>query len=66
MTFTQKQTPKVLALDLIQRLRDDVTLDDIMYEIYVIQKIERGLKDVEQGRTTKHEDFKEEISQWYK
>lgn len=44
-------TIKEQAKDLINNLPDDANWDEIMYEIYVRQKIEAGLKDVEAGRT---------------
>ena len=42
---------KAEALRLVERLPDDATWDDLLYEIYVRQAIEAGLKDCEQGRT---------------
>lgn len=54
------QTVKQTVLDLVQKLPEECTWDDVMYEIYVRQKIEAGLRDVEEGRTTPHEEvFKE-------
>jgi predicted transcriptional regulator len=39
------------ARRLIENLPDDVTWDDLMYQIYVRQAIEAGLQDSEAGRT---------------
>jgi hypothetical protein len=39
------------ARRLIDRLPDDATWDDLMYEIYVRQAIESGLRDSREGRT---------------
>lgn len=36
---------------LAERLPDDVTWEDLQYEIYVRQAIEAGLKDSHEGRT---------------
>lgn len=36
---------------LAERLPDDVTWEDLQYEIYVRQAIEAGLKDSREGRT---------------
>ena len=38
---------KEAAQEVIERLRDDATWDDLMYELYVKQKIEQGIADVE-------------------
>ena len=40
------------AHKLIDSLPPSATWDDVMYQIYVRQSIESGLKDVERGNTT--------------
>jgi len=47
-------TPKDSAIQLINHVSDNATWSDIMYELYVKQKIETGLKDIEEGRTISH------------
>jgi len=47
---------------LIDRLPDEVTWDDVMYEIYVRQKIEEGLKAADEGRLISHEEVKKRFS----
>lgn len=37
---------------LLEKLPQNATWDDLIYEIYVRQAIEGGLKDSEAGRTT--------------
>ncbi|HTU19299.1 MAG TPA: hypothetical protein VMG10_14660 [Gemmataceae bacterium] len=39
------------AVRLVEQLPDDATWDDLLYEIYVRQAIEAGLKDCREGRT---------------
>lgn len=46
------------AIKLIKNLPDEITWDDLIYEFYVKEKIERGLKDIEEGRTVSHEEIK--------
>ncbi len=55
---------KEASLKLIERLDDDVTYEEIMYEINFLHKIERGLRDVQEGRVTSHEQVKEEFKKW--
>ncbi len=43
------------ARRLVDRLPEQATWDDLMYEIYVRQAIEAGLRDCEAGRVTDHE-----------
>lgn len=40
------------ARRLVEELPDDASWDDLMYQIYVRQAIEAGLRDSEAGRTT--------------
>jgi hypothetical protein len=42
---------KTEAIRLVEQLPDDATWDDLLYEIYVRQSIEAGLKDCREGRT---------------
>jgi hypothetical protein len=51
-------TIKRNAIELINSLPDSSTWDDIMYEIYVKQKIDKGLDDIENGKLTSHENIR--------
>ncbi len=52
---------KDAARQIIEQLPDQATWDDIMYELYVKQKIEEGLADIEAGRTIPHDQVKAEL-----
>ncbi len=54
-------TAKQAAREIIEHLSDQASWDDIMYELYVRQKIEAGLKAVEEGRTVPHEEVKQRL-----
>jgi hypothetical protein len=45
------RSPKQIAIDVIQSLPDDCTLEDISYRLYVHRKLEQSAADIEQGRT---------------
>ncbi|HTI50045.1 MAG TPA: hypothetical protein VL475_03800, partial [Planctomycetaceae bacterium] len=49
---------------LLDRLPDDVSLEQIQYHIYVCQKIERGLEDIREGRTIPHEEVERRLKKW--
>lgn len=55
------QAAKQEALDAIARLPDDTDMDEILYRLYVLDKIRRGREAAEQGRTINHEDLKRDI-----
>ncbi len=55
------QSAKDAAKHIIDHLPDQATWDDIMYELYVKQKIETGLKAADEGRTVSHQDAKKRL-----
>jgi hypothetical protein len=60
----QSHSAKQDALLAIERLPDDVPLDEIVYWLYVLSKVQQGLKDVEAARTVSTEELAREIEAW--
>jgi predicted transcriptional regulator len=58
------QSAKVEVSKLIDTLPDDCSLEDIQYHLYVLQKVERGLKDGEAGRTFNQEEVGKRAAKW--
>jgi predicted transcriptional regulator len=58
------QAAKQDALNTISQLPDTADMEEIMYRLYVLDKVRKGQEDVEQGRFTPAEDLKHEIDQW--
>jgi predicted transcriptional regulator len=52
------------ALETIGKLPDDTDMDEIMYRLYVLDKIRKGREAVEQGRTVSSEELRREIDSW--
>ena len=57
-------TAKEEVLRILERLPDDVSLEDIQYQIYVLQKIDYGLADIEAGHTVSEEEFDRRMEKW--
>jgi hypothetical protein len=57
-------TVKEEALNAINSLPNDTTLEDIMYRLYVIDKINKGREAVKNGQTLTIEKLKLEIQSW--
>jgi predicted transcriptional regulator len=55
------QTMQQIVHDIADKLPAQATWDDVMYTVYVRQKIEEGLQDIEEGRTVSHEDAMQEL-----
>lgn len=60
------QTAKQKVTNLLNRLPEDCSLEDIQYHLYVLQKIERGLKDAEEGRVYTQEEVEKRMAKWLK
>ncbi len=54
-------TTKEEARKLIDRLPEQATWDDIMYEFYVKKKIAVGLQAAKEGRIISHEEAKKKL-----
>lgn len=58
------QAAKQEALNTIGQLPEDTDMDEIMYRLYVLDKIRKGQNAVEQGKTITSEKLKREIDSW--
>lgn len=52
---------KETVRSLLETLPDDCSLDDVLYHLYVIQMVERGMADADAGRLIPHEVVAEEM-----
>ena len=59
-------TTKEVLRRLLDRLPDDATIEDVQYQIYVLQKISAGEKDVQEGRTIPHDQVMKDLAKWLK
>ncbi len=58
------RTAKQDAIHAIERLPDDVPLDEIVYRLHVLSKVQQGVKDVDAERTFTAEELVREIEAW--
>ena len=65
-TFTQcsGMSDKQLALESIQRLPDDASLDAIAERLEFLAAIRKGLNQIERGETVSHEEVKRQLATW--
>ena len=59
-------TLKEEVIDLIRKLPEDATLTDIVEELYVRQKIEKGIAQLDAGESLSTEEVKQRLSRWLK
>ena len=55
-------TAKEEVFKMLDHISDNASFEDIQYHIYVCQKIERGLDDVEKGREINQEEIERRMS----
>jgi len=58
------QPAKQEALKAIGKLPEDADMDEIMYRLYVLDKIRKGQQAADEGRSISHEELKREIDTW--
>jgi ribosomal protein S20 len=58
------RTAKEEVRDLLEKLPDDASLDDIQYHIYVCQKIQKGLDAAERGSTISQDEAERRMARW--
>ncbi len=54
-------TAKEEVRKILDKIPDDASYEDIQYHIYVREKIERGLQDIEEGRVFSQEEVEQRI-----
>ena len=57
-------TLKKEALNAISKLPNSAKIDDIMYRLYVIDKIKKGQEAIQNGKTISVEELKKEMKSW--
>lgn len=57
-------TAKDEVRQLLDRVPDDASLEDIQYHIYVCQKADRGLKAADQGHVLTQDEVERRMARW--
>lgn len=55
---------KQQIIKLVSSMPDDVTLDEVMAELYFKKKIDTGLKELDQGKGIPHKQVEKRMSKW--
>ncbi|MGA1840210.1 MAG: hypothetical protein ACMUIU_06245 [bacterium] len=59
-------TIKEEVVKMIKNLPDEVGYDEIMAEIYFKQKVDKSLKQIDEGKVISHKEAKKRIEKWIK
>ena len=50
----------------VDRLPEEFTVDQIVEQLVILNKIEEGLKDIEEGKVYSTDQVKQELRRWLK
>ena len=64
MSTTTTVSAKEEVIDLLRRLPDNVTLEDIRYHIYVLEQVKSGLESADAGPYRTQEEMRAEVKRW--
>ncbi len=57
-------TAKEEVRDLLEKLPDEASFDDIEYQIYVLHEIREGIAEADRGDLIDHEEVKSRMAKW--
>jgi hypothetical protein len=52
------------VIEMIRRMPDDVTMEEIMHALYVRQRIEEGIRELDAGEGIPHEGVRQRLNPW--
>lgn len=58
------QAAKQDALNTINQVPDNADMEEIMYRLYVLDKVRKGQEAIEHGETLTSEELKRDIDSW--
>ena len=55
---------KEQVIKMIESLPDNISIDDIMSELYFRLQVDAGLKELDDGKGIPNEEFEKRMSKW--
>lgn len=52
------------VIQILDALPEDATLDDVMAELFFRMRVEKGLKDLDEGRWITQEEVEKRMAKW--
>jgi hypothetical protein len=56
---------KEQVLELIKGFPEDIDIEEIMYRLYLKQKLESAERNIQEGKTLAHDEVIKETSRWF-
>ncbi len=64
LSYPRMSTAKQDVAAMLNNLPDDVTIEDIQYHLYVMDKVRRSLKAAEEEGTLSQEEVEARLAKW--
>jgi len=64
--YNAHMTTKEVIRKLLDKMPDNATIEDIQYQIYVLQKIQAGEDDLRAGRIVSNDQVMQDLARWVK
>jgi len=58
------KTAKEEIKEMLEKLPDNASFEEIQYHIYVQEKIEHGINEVREGRVVSQEEAEKRMAKW--
>jgi predicted transcriptional regulator len=55
---------KRAALEIIAKMPENASLEEIMYRLFFRERVDRGLAELETGKTLEHDQVRRSVARW--
>jgi acetyl-CoA carboxylase beta subunit len=64
MEHKMQMTEKIEAENLIKKLPDDSTFEDIQYHIYIAEKLKKARQQISEGKVSTQKEAEKRLDKW--
>ena len=57
---------KAMLYDILDKMPDEISVGDFIAELHFKEKLDKGLKQIDEGKLVTHEEAKHRLSKWLK
>ncbi len=57
---------KNIAIEVVNQMPENFQVDDLIEKLIFMEKVEEGLKDIEEGNVIEHSEVIKQVSEWSK
>ena len=57
---------KIQLFNILDKMPDEISVGDLIAELHFKEKLDKGLKQIEEGKLLSHEEAKHRLSKWLK